>query len=304
MHRFETVRDDQPVDLQAALLAAGISLCLHLVLIWVLPTVFHHPVLVVHPVQVLTAPVPFAETRLPPVLRYAETNSAANRAQPLVAPFVASRNQVAAQPVPEKTPTKSSLPKSLGTENTIRVAQGKPRSIDSPESVSAEGQAGTASAAVGPMPGKPVEAKPLAPPSAAPRDPERPKATVSSGTTGLILKNNIGVGRAGVIAIDARFSIYGDYTQRMMEAIQSSWWDIIDRSRFETMAQGRVVVRFKLHRDGTVTDAQILWKDVPNIMAFACKDSVMAPAPFDVWRPDMVALFGEEDTVTVSFHYR
>ena len=100
------MRDDQPVDLQAALLAAGISLCLHIVLIWLLPPVFHPPVSVVHPVQILTAPVPFAETRLPPVLRYAETNSAANRAQPLVAPFVASRNQVAAQPVPEKTPTK------------------------------------------------------------------------------------------------------------------------------------------------------------------------------------------------------
>jgi hypothetical protein len=30
----------------------------------------------------------------------------------------------------------------------------------------------------------------------------------------------------------------------------------------------------------------------------------MAPAPYDAWRADMVALYGEEDVVTISFHYR
>ena len=124
-----------------------------------------------------------------------------------------------------------------------------------------------------------------------------------SGTYGLLLRRPVGVSRAGSIAIDARFSNYGDYTQRMLEAIQSTWWSIIERSRFEGVARGSVIVRFRLHRDGTVTDAQILGSEVTRVMSLACKDAVMAPAPYDIWRADMVAMYGESDTVTINFIY-
>ena len=155
-------------------------------------------------------------------------------------------------------------------------------------------------AAPPPGPGKSA-AKPAPAPVAA--NPERPRASTPSGTYGLLLRRPVGVSRAGSIAIDARFSNYGDYTQRMMEAIQSSWWSIIERSRFEGVARGSVVVRFRLHRDGTVTDTQILGTEVTRVMSLACKDAVMAPAPYDIWRADMVAMYGESDTVTINFHY-
>lgn len=305
------MREDDSFDLGSTVIAVLASLCLHLLLVLLLPETFRTQVAVLsRPIDISVAPMVVPENRLPPVLRFAETNSQANRAVPEKAPFVSSRNQTAAQPVPEKAPTKSALPKSVGTApDVIKVAQGVPRAMSTPAAESAE--AGTSSAAVGPLPGKKPdpEAKPAEKTVErkvavqAPRDPERPRATVPVGTTGLMLRNNVGVNRAGAVAVDARFSNYGDYTQRMMEAIQSSWWDIIERSRFETVSRGRAVIRFRLHRDGTVTDAEILFSEVPRIMALACKDSVMAPAPFDAWRSDMVAMFGEADTVTITFHY-
>lgn len=308
------MRDDESIDYVSAAFAALASLCLHALLVAILPDSFQtrlpEALKLSVPIEVVTKPLVIPEERLPPVLRYAETNSQANRAIPEKAPFVSSRNQTAAQPVPEKAPSKSSLPKSAGTEeNLVRVAQGIPRAMSEP--AVSEVQPGTPSAVVGPLPGKTPD--PVAKPAEktvekvaetpAPRNPERPRASVPSGTTGLLLRNNVGVNRAGAVAIDARFSNYGDYMQRMMEAIQSCWWDIIERSRFETVSRGRVVVRFKLHRDGTVTDAVILRYEVPRIMSLACKDSVMASAPFDAWRSDMVAMFGEEDMVTITFHY-
>lgn len=305
------MHEEESFDLGSTVIAVLASLCLHLLLISVLPDSFRSSAAVLtKPIEVSVTPMVIPENRLPPVLRFAETNSQANRAVPEKAPFVSSRNQTAAQPVPEKAPTKSSLPKSAGTApDVIKVAQGIPRAMSAPAAEQAE--AGTSSAVVGPMPGK--QPDPQAKPAEkavekkaavrAPVDPERPRATVPSGTTGLMLRNNVGVNRAGAVAIDARFSNYGDYTQRMMEAIQSSWWDIIERSRFESITRGYVIVRFRLHRDGTVTDAEILQSQVPRIMALACKDSVMAPAPFDAWRADMVAMFGEDDTVTITFHY-
>lgn len=298
------MQPEESIELRAAALAVGVSLGLHLLVFWALPDTFHKVVVLARPVEVLTAPVKIDEARLPPKLRFAETNPAANQAVPKAAPFTSSRNQTAAQPVPEKTPTQSPLPKSDGTSEAIRLAQGKPRSIDqsqaAPTAQPAVSMAPSTKSAPPPGPGK-AAAQPAPAPVAA--NPDRPRAAAPSGTYGLLLRRPVGVNRAGSLAIDARFSNYGDYTQRMMEAIQSSWWSIIERSRIEGVTRGRVTVSFRLHRDGTVTDAQVLGTEVTRVMTLACKDAVMAPAPYDVWRADMVAMYGESDTVTVNFHY-
>lgn len=302
------MRPDDPIDLRASAFAAVASLGLHFLLLWLLPDTFRQVVAIVRPIEVLTAPVKIDEARLPAKLRFAETNPVANQAVPKTAPFTSSRNQTAAQPVPEKMPSNSALPKSAGTSPEIRLAQGKPRSIDQsqaqPTPAPAISMAGPQTAPP-PGPGK-AAARPVpkAAPAPTPTDPERPRASIPSGTAGLLLRNSVGVNRAGAVAIDARFSQYGDYTQRMLEAIQSSWWSIIERSQFEGVNRGRVTVRFRLHRDGTVTDATILSNEVTRVMSLACKDAVMAPAPYDAWRADMVALYGESDIVTINFYYR
>lgn len=298
------MRPEESIDLRSAALAVAVSLGLHLLLLWALPDTFHKVVAFVRPVEVLTAPVKIDEARLPPKLRFIETNPLANQAVPKTAPFTSSRNQTAAQPVPEKMPTNSPLPKSDGTSEQLRIAKGKPRSIDQSEaqpiSQPSVSMAAPVKAAPPPGPGKSA-ARPSPTPVAA--NPDRPRATVPSGTYGLLLRRPVGVNRAGSIAVDARFSNYGDYTQRMLEAIQSSWWSIIERSRFESVSRGRVTVSFRLHRDGTVTDAKIHGSEVTRVMTLACKDAVMAPAPYDIWRADMVAMYGESDTVTINFHY-
>ena len=302
------MRPDDPIDLRAATFAAVASFGLHLLLLWLLPDTFRQVAAIVRPVEVLTTPVKIDEARLPAKLRFAETNPVANQAVPKAAPFTSSRNQTAAQPVPEKMPSNSALPKSAGTSPEIRLAQGKPRSIDQSQSqptpAPAISMAGPKSASP-PGPGK-AAARPVpkAEPAPVPANPDRPRASIPSGTAGLLLRNSVGVNRAGAVAIDARFSQYGDYTQRMLEAIQSSWWSIIERSQFEGVNRGRVTVRFRLHRDGTVTDATILSNEVTRVMSLACKDAVMAPAPYDAWRADMVALYGESDIVTINFYYR
>jgi outer membrane biosynthesis protein TonB len=305
------VRPDDSIDFRSAAYAAVASVGLHVLLLCLLPDDFQRAVRVVRPIEVLTAPVKVDEARLPPKLRFAETNPLANQATPASAPFTSARNQTAAQPTPEKAPTNSALPRSPGSSPEIRLAQGRPRSIDQsqaqptpPAAVAVASPAQMAVPGAGPQVTKPAQRTPPAPAPVPPAaNPDRPRATVPTGTAGLLLRNAVGVNRAGALAIDARFSQYGDYTQRMLEAIQSSWWSIIERSRFEGASRGRVTVRFRLHRDGTVTDATILHNEVTRIMSLACQDAVTAPAPYDIWRADMVALFGESDIVTINFFY-
>ena len=284
-------------------IAFAITVILHLALWLVIPPVFTQRLITLHPVEVQVAPVVVPENRLPPSLRLAEVNVQANRIVPDKSDYMAAKNQSAAQPIPEKTKTTSSLPRSAGERtDAIKVSQGKPRAIEESDLSDASQSAGTPTVGLnGNLPKKILaEAKKS---TQSESISERPRATIPSGTMGILLKNNVGVNRAGAIAVDAKFSNYGDYSQRMMEAIQSSWWALIDRARFESVSRGSVVIRFILCRDGSVVNAEILRTDVPQVMALACKDAVMAPAPFDHWREDMVALFGNEKTVTITFHY-
>lgn len=284
-------------------IAFAITVLLHLTLWLVLPSVFTQRLITLHPVEIKVDPVVVPENRLPPSMRLAEVNVQANRTVPDKSDYIAAKNQTAAQPIPEKIKTTSSLPRSAGeSTNAIKVSQGRPRAIEESDLSDESQSAGTPTVGLnGNLPKKNVAETKKS--NRNESIPDRPRATIPSGTMGILLKNNVGVNRAGAIAVDAKFSNYGDYSQRMMEAIQSSWWALIDRARFESVSRGSVVVRFNLRRDGSVVDAEILRSDVPSVMAFACKDAVMAPAPFDHWREDMVALFGNEQTVTITFHY-
>jgi outer membrane biosynthesis protein TonB len=302
------VKEETRSDLRTMAFAAGCSLALHLLLVWLAPAHFQPVAWTLGtPVEVRRSTEVIPEHRLAPSLREIpiETNAQANRETPLnPTPFVAARSQRAAQPVPEKVPTKSSLPASQGEDTSaVRVAQGKPRSQEEAAQSPTEGQAGTASAQAGVMPKVGQAPRPSDTTAPAP-DPERPRLrSAPAGTTGFLLRNNVGVNRVGRVAVDARFSNYGDYTQRMMEAIQSTWWDLLFRARMEHYQPGTVVVRFKLHRDGTISELVVLETGVGTMPTFACKDAISACAPFDAWRPDMVAQFGEADVVTIRFLY-
>jgi len=302
------VKAETRSDLRTMAFAAGLSLSLHLLLLWLAPAQFQ-PLNVARlvPLEVQRSTQVVPDSRLAPSMRQIpiETNARANRETPVnPTPFVAARTQRAAQPTPAATPTKSALPASKGEDaSAMRVAQGKPRSQDEAAQAPTEGQAGTASAAVGVLPKVGQSPRPSDAPAPAP-DPDRPRARVSpAGTTGFLLRNNVGVNRVGQVAVDARFSNYGDYTQRMMEAIQSTWWDLLFRARMENYQTGVVVVRFKLHRDGTISELAVVETGVGTMPTFACKDAISACAPFDAWRPDMVAQFGEVDVVTIRFLY-
>lgn len=254
----------------------------------------------VAPVKVLVTSLPVDPAKLPASMRVAETSAKGNREAPASATHVAARNQSAAQPVPEAAPTRSALPKSEGeSSDSLRLAQAMPRKVDEVVDAPAKAEAGTPRVAVDPVP---------AAPSPHPRPPTpravTPRASLPTGTSGLLLRNPVGVNRAGAVALDARFSSYGDYAQRMLEAIQGSWWGLIERTRFDDFASGYVIVRFRIHRDGTITDAEVVASTVPSLAGLVCKDAILLPAPYDAWRADMVAMLGDDESVTITFHYR
>lgn len=280
--------DDPGPALTALVLSVGLHVAAYA---WLAhPLTFPAPA---RPAAVARSSADLPAAKLPASMRLAEPSPQGNREAPAETPLVAARNQVAAQPSP-RPGSVSPLPRSEGeSADALRLAQAVPRPpqpevAPPPAPVAEAGTPRVAAPVTSPRRINPL----LAPPSQA------------AGTSGLLLRNPVDVGRAGALALDARFSAYGDYAQRMLEAVQASWWGILSRTRLDDFAAGTVVIRFRLARDGTVPEAEIVSSTVPMLAALACKDAVQLPAPYDAWRPEMVALLGDEETVTLTFHYR
>jgi len=139
--------------------------------------------------------------------------------------------------------------------------------------------------------------------NARPEPAPRPQILPPPGLKSITMRSNTAVSELGSCSLDAKFSEYGDYTQRMLEAIQAAWYTAAHRSAL-VQPRAVVIVEFTLNSDGTVDDARIVFSSASEPAAYACLDAVQSRAPFDPWRADMVAIVGaEKDTTRISFHY-
>jgi hypothetical protein len=120
------------------------------------------------------------------------------------------------------------------------------------------------------------------------------------------LRQSTGVAsQAGAIAIDARFSEYGDYSARMVAAVSRWWNEQVQRTGLGPRARDTTVrLRFKLDRYGDVSELEVIGSSSTRLGTVLCKDAVMGRAPYGEWTQDMVNTLGEEMTLTFTFHYR
>lgn len=132
----------------------------------------------------------------------------------------------------------------------------------------------------------------------------RPRIVPPPGLRSVTMRSNTAVNEIGACSLDAKYSEFGDYTQRMLEAIQAAWYIAVQRTQL-VQPPAVVVVEFTLNADGTVTDARIVASDASAPAAYACLDAVESRAPFDRWRADMVAFIGKNsETSRITFYYR
>jgi hypothetical protein len=80
-------------------------------------------------------------------------------------------------------------------------------------------------------------------------------------------------------------------------------WDaLLGKSRRDHV--GKVVLRFRLNYDGSITDMKVLEDDVGGGQAAFCQKAVSSSAPFPNWPPDMLRMVGANyREITYTFNY-
>jgi hypothetical protein len=128
----------------------------------------------------------------------------------------------------------------------------------------------------------------------------RPRLTASRST---VLANRVtGTANVGAIGIDARWSEYGDYMAEVIEAVDHEWHGIVDTSNVHYKPNSHVSVTFSINSKGEVKVTSVE-NFADDVAASQCTSAITNPGPYRKWTEQMVAVLGEEQSITFGFYY-
>jgi hypothetical protein len=93
--------------------------------------------------------------------------------------------------------------------------------------------------------------------------------------------------RLQMTSLDAKGTLFGQYDEDLIEAVQSRWYDLLRNVSFDGYRRGLVRVEFHLYYDGRVTDMKVLDNSVGEMLGLLCQKAVLDPAPFEKWPREM-----------------
>ncbi|MGD0017247.1 MAG: hypothetical protein ABSC38_07015 [Verrucomicrobiia bacterium] len=165
----------------------------------------------------------------------------------------------------------------------------------------------------------PSDAVPLGPstkPSAIATPPTVPEVSVLAqppGTPGtasgheiIAVKSRLtasGVARIGVDAFNVASSPFGAYDQKIIKAVQSRWYALIEKySIYER--SGAVTITFELRADGTVYNLQRSENSVGELLALYCEKAILDSTPFEPFPDRFRLLLGNQPREgSFTFYY-
>jgi hypothetical protein len=143
-------------------------------------------------------------------------------------------------------------------------------------------------------------------PAIDPRRPRpRPMITKQQQVRPAILaENKLGTRNIGPTAVDARWSNYGAYLQRMIDTVQIQWERLIIEQRANPVIGSTVSVKFIMDSEGKIARIVNVDSTANETASRACISAITDRAPYGAWPDDMRAVLGEQQEMTFTFYYQ
>jgi len=237
---------------------------------------------------------------------------------PKNARYYSDKNSQAANPEANKD---TGIPKIAGTQTVIPKTEDVPREKFTPLQPSRPvEQPQAAQAEVKLKPAYTPGDLTLAKPSPAPRKedgtadeakPARPRTIrealaqrQDNRLPGEKMRQDGGVSRHNPVAsLDTKATPFGAYDAALVDAISQRWFTLLDQREYASDSRGKVVLQFRLHYNGRVTDLSVAESTVTEILALICQKAVLDPAPFATWPSDMRRTLGDSRNIQFTFYY-
>ncbi|MEY4941516.1 MAG: hypothetical protein RIQ93_3251, partial [Verrucomicrobiota bacterium] len=140
-------------------------------------------------------------------------------------------------------------------------------------------------------------------------DPQRPRprqqlVTQPQTRPAILAENKFGTQNIGNIAVDARWSNYGAYLQRMINVVQVQWERILTGSVTYPSSGSTVTVKFIMDSEGRIARIVNLESTATESASRACVSAISDRAPYGPWTDDMKTILGESQEMTFTFYYQ
>ena len=154
------------------------------------------------------------------------------------------------------------------------------------------------------MPPAQTEAAEAAPQEPLPAPKPRPHLSLQTAA-GPLAQSSARANKIGLTAVDSRFSEFGAYEQRMVEAIARQWYLLAAMHSLSNEAGTQVVIEFFLNTKGEITSIKTIFNSSTLTGKSLCEQAILSTAPYGAWTPEMLAAFGSQDqSVRFTFLYR
>ena len=104
-------------------------------------------------------------------------------------------------------------------------------------------------------------------------------------------------------SFDVKSTPFGEYDLRMIAAVQERWWALLEERHYALERTGKVVLKFRLHGDGTISQMTTAEATVGETLSFTCEAAVMGASPFGRWPSVLKAQALDPREITFTFHY-
>jgi hypothetical protein len=112
-----------------------------------------------------------------------------------------------------------------------------------------------------------------------------------------------GVSRIGIAAFGVAESPFGAYDKKLIKAVQSHWYALIDHYGIYESADV-VTVKFALLDDGQVRDVTSTDSGQSRILSLFCEKAIIESGPFEPLSDELRALIGKEPReISFTFYY-
>ena len=97
---------------------------------------------------------------------------------------------------------------------------------------------------------------------------------------------------------------FGAYDAAIIAAVKNHWYALLEEGNFVGDAAGMVVLEFKLHYDGRISDVKVAKCTVSILLCNLCRLAITDPAPYERWPNDMRRVIGSNTRdVAFTFYY-
>src|SRR3954464_8944595 len=140
-------------------------------------------------------------------------------------------------------------------------------------------------------------------------DPKRPRARPTvvrqqQVRPAILAENKFGTTNIGNIAVDAKWSNYGAYLQRMIDTVQIQWERLILQQSANPAVGSTVTVKFVMNDEGKITNIANVESTANEGASRACVSAITDRAPYGPWTDDMKAVLGTQQEMTFTFYYQ